>query len=151
MVCVYETRSGLCFEAIPHRSPHNRKTLIIEVRIIEVRLYYVFDYWRVRAINKLFPDFQISSNTEQEAYISFLSSRFPEFFIYTRDDFLLHTFHINIFVVTLTVLQRNLSSCSCGFFLVFPTLCCWFCLLITALRIERNIRLRTISCQNSSS
>ena len=42
---------------IPQRSPYYRKTLIIdrEVRIIEVRLYYVFDYWRVWAINKLFP------------------------------------------------------------------------------------------------
>ena len=42
--------------------------------------------------------FQISSNTELEAYISFLSSCLPDFFLYmyTRDDFLVDSFQMDI-------------------------------------------------------
>ena len=58
--CVYETRSGLCFR-------------IIEVRIIKVGLFLIIGEFG-QEINNF-----RSSNTGQEAYISFLSSFFAAF------------------------------------------------------------------------
>ena len=79
-------------------------------------------------------------------------SCFPDFFFLLLIQTIFFCIHFTwIFSISLTIHQGNLSSCSCGFFLVFPALCCWFCLLITALRIERNTRIWRISCQNCSS
>ena len=95
--CVYKTLSGLCFEAKQIHSasefhhkiwkknsfawktrtrkaiPYNIKVWIIEVRIIEVWLFLIIGEFG-QEINNF-----RSSNTEQEAYISFLSSSFAAF------------------------------------------------------------------------
>ena len=143
---MYKTPSGLCFEAkqihsapefhqiiwkknsfarktrTRKASPYHRKIWIIEVRIIKVRLYYVFDYWRVQALKKLFQSrSHLIQNVRSTSVFYLRVCLIFFFYMYTRDDFLLHTFQMDIchftynsseepLVMLLWLFSRYLSS-----------------------------------------
>ena len=105
--------------------------------------YYIvfFNNWRALGKDKVV---SVSKSLRHESCIGFWASCAPESF-YDWGDFLLNSIHTDICYLQRTILQENLSSCSCGKFLGFAALFGWSRRFMINLSINRQTMTATIT------